>query len=1128
MEIKLLTPHFALEPALPLPLRDDMLRPSTYSSGIRSPLRRRRITVRCLSANLNASKENPTSSKLITKKKYSDLPERQILTNGDFAPALSSWSGGLQAKQEYDKAELNTECALNAVLPTKISVTKRRRSTKTVPADGCIAEIPVKKRNSRTIKSATVATAKISEATTTSLSDNANTKKKSNRRMTTLLHAIEETEDDQRINTRARTRTVTEDDPGPPPLNMQRQPRNQLAGEILGNLRRFPHCILLTRVGQFYESYFDQAQEVSRLLSIKLTQRTWDGQRIWMCGFPIMHLDKHLKTLVQQHKRPVALCEEFMRPRESVNIKPVFDRRVVRVLTPGTLIDETFVNPYENNYLLAISHSTGYDMNNRQRTDSLGLAWMDVSTGELFTQTCPLDGLHDHLARISPREVILDRYFESNPSHPILDALSGEGCYISFFSSSPSSGIRNFPDATPTDNIVENPLTPTLTAESAFTDLETSSMALLTSFLQANLLEHFPSRLSPSREGFESRMQIDGHTIKALEIREAMIEGGSTGSLMSVVKRTITSSGTRLLSRWLCSPSTSIDEITARQSLVRLFFTRESFRNDILEHLNNLEDASRIVQKFLLGRGDPDDLSAIRHTIEEWNRVKSRISLEKVMEATERQSFRQTDWPAMDALMVRLVDMRDLANRISFAVADKGKPRSPISGDAEETSDEQTMSDGQSDITQKINDVSGSAMEWTITPQYSPELTALHDQLRILRAEKDMLQEEFQRQFDAPSLTLRSSPSLGIHVHIAKPRRDLDRLKRSQRFVAISESNSTKSFFNQEWFKLGSSIVETMGAIVAAEKEAFTSLRKEVSAHAGAIRRNARIFDELDVTLAFARVAEEFNFTEPSITAEKTYRVVNGRHPTVELGLMTAGRMFTPNSISLCPSSRLHIITGPNMAGKSTFLRQVALIAILAQTGSFVPADSAEIGVVDRVFSRVGAKDDLFRDRSTFMVEMLETAEILKRATDRSLVIMDEVGRGTTVKDGLAIAFATIHHLYFTNRCRALFATHFHEVTDMLGYRATKTTSAFPDIDFFCTDVDETKDGLLAYSHALRPGVNRDSHGLKVAQLGGMPHSALAVAQDALAWIKKHSDGWVGGNADLQALGERLAEGRER
>ncbi|KAG9086133.1 DNA mismatch repair ATPase msh1, partial [Ceratobasidium sp. UAMH 11750] len=336
------------------------------------------------------------------------------------------------------------------------------------------------------------------------------------------------------------------------------------------------------------------------------------------------------------------------------------------------------------------------------------------------------------------------------------------------------------------------------------------------------------------------------------------------------------------------------------------------------------------------------------------------------------------------------------------------------------------------------------------------------------------------------------------------------------------------------WSELGTSILECQAEIFQAERNALEALRAEVGGHAVALRRNARIIDEIDVTVGFAELAAEMNFVRPVVNDSLNFLTVNGRHPAVELGLLTSGRVFTPNTVNLGPHSRLMLITGPNMAGKSTVLRQSALIAILAQTGSFVPADSAEIGVVDRVFSRIGARDDLFRDRSTFMVEMLEAGEILRRATNRSLVIMDEVGRGTTVRDGLAIAFATAHHLHAHNKCRAMFATHFHEVADMLGYIEPPTPPSpasgdlpmsrctRPHISFFCTSITTSPDSPdFSYAHRLRPGVNRESHGLRVAQLGGMPDAAIDVARRVMERLR-------GGEVGVQAgvgLGKDVGTG---
>ncbi|KAI0082196.1 hypothetical protein K474DRAFT_1655535 [Panus rudis PR-1116 ss-1] len=889
-------------------------------------------------------------------------------------------------------------------------------------------------------------------------------------------------------------------------------PNTPLAADITGNLSRFPHCVLLTRVGQFYESYFDQAVEVAKLLHIKLTTKSWGGRRVHMCGFPLMHLNKYLKVLVSQHKRFVAICEEF--PRDPyIGPKAGFNRRVTRIVTPGTLIDEPFLNPYENNYLLAVSDCSD-DVTNSNKPRAVGLAWIDVSTGDFFTNSTNLDGLRDELVRISPKELVLDSSLKEDASHPIRRTLEDEDFFLSY--ATPDGSVQA-PDLT--SQVAEDDVVLQLDLPSTDTSISTaeaSAVQLLTTFMRANLLEHMPQLGNPSKEAIAGRMQIDSHTVKALEIRESMREGGVTGSLLSVIKRTVTTGGTRLLARWICSPSTSVAEINTRQSLVGFFKSRPYLRTDLVQALNDMSDTSRIIQKFLLGRGDASDLLALGGTIDAWDAVQRRIELERTVEQQSSSATLSEDWASLNALLSRMADLQPLVHKIHAAlVQDSNTSEVPLSDGNEEFN--------ESSSTEPL--ATTSTYDWKIKPEFSKQLTELHATLTDLNARREQLEKELQMTYNTPSLTLRSSPAQGMHVHIAKAKRDRDRIKADPRFVSVTDTATTSTFFLQEWSQLGGRIIETTTAISLAEKEAFEILRGQVIAHEHDLRKNARIMDELDVVLAFANLAEELNFVRPIIKEDTSYHVVNGRHPTVELGLLTSGRVFTPNTVSFTPEDSIHIITGPNMAGKSTLLRQTALITILAQTGSFVPADHAEIGIVDKVFSRVGAKDDLFRDRSTFMVEMLETAEILRRATPRSLVIMDEVGRGTTVDDGLAIAFATIHHLITVNGCRSLFATHFHELADMLGYSATQHQGegVFGGVRFFCTGVDETEDGYFAYSHRLKPGVNRDSHGLKVAQLAGMPPPAIHVAQNAISWFKTHRDVGHRSKDQLHSLGQTLA-----
>ena len=403
---------------------------------------------------------------------------------------------------------------------------------------------------------------------------------------------------------------------------------------------------------------------------------------------------------------------------------------------------------------------------------------------------------------------------------------------------------------------------------------------------------------------------------------------------------------------------------------------------------------------------------------------------------------------------------------------------------------------------------------WVMKPNASPSLKKLHRQLDKLLIEKVQLGETLRDRHNAQSLSLRWSPGLGHICHVkGKDSRNLADLK------TLSSSRSTRSFHVPEWTDLGQRIDQTRLHIRNEEQRVFQDLRERVVLNLVKLRRNAAVLDELDVTTSFAGLALEQNLVRPQLNNSTGHTIMGGRHPTVEGGLHEQGRSFMRNDCLVGSPShgRVWLITGPNMAGKSTFLRQNALITILAQIGCYVPASFASLGIVDAIFSRVGSADNLFRDQSTFMVEMLETAHILRAATPRSFVIMDEIGRGTTPEDGTAVAYAALHHLATVNRCRTLFATHFHAVADMAAEaglcgsdeqeggkkkRKSKGTGQ-PDaegsvVEMYCTDVEEDGLGGFVYVHKLRKGINRQSHALKVARLAGLPEAAIATAKQVL------------------------------
>lgn len=387
----------------------------------------------------------------------------------------------------------------------------------------------------------------------------------------------------------------------------------------------------------------------------------------------------------------------------------------------------------------------------------------------------------------------------------------------------------------------------------------------------------------------------------------------------------------------------------------------------------------------------------------------------------------------------------------------------------------------------------GDMDTWIMRRDASGALQKLHEDLDHLKSEKADLTQRLRDAVGSTALSLRWAPGKGHICHIKGnvPQQALEELGLTK---SASSTKTTRSFYLPAWSDLGARMDQAKLQIRQEEQRIFEDLRREVILNLVKIRRNAVVMDELDVACSFAILAQEQRMVRPILNTGTSHRIVGGRHPTVKLGLEEQGRQFVSNDCFIGDEERIWLITGPNMGGKSTFLRQNALITILAQVGSFVPAEYAEIGIVDQIFSRIGAADDLFRDQSTFMVEMLETAAILNQATPRSFVIMDEVGRGTTPDAGIAVGFASLHYLHYFNQCRTLFATHFHDLADM--------TEHFEHLGAYCMDIKETRPGSFSFVHRLRKGVNRESHALKVARLAGLPNEALDVAEDVLQKLK--------------------------
>ncbi|KAI9053718.1 hypothetical protein LZ554_002669 [Drepanopeziza brunnea f. sp. 'monogermtubi'] len=884
------------------------------------------------------------------------------------------------------------------------------------------------------------------------------------------------------------------------------------------NMRKFENCVLLTRVGGFYELYFEHAEEFAPLLNIKCARRpTRPGAPVVpMAGFPFFQLERYLKILVKDLSKYVAIAEEF--PNDaSGKVKAgglMHDRKVTRIITPGTLIDENFMDPFTNNYILAI-HVTGSSGSEPSCDDALeanrvpdlptGLAWLDLSTGHFFTQYTTLSSLPSLLARLSPSEIVLDEDLQASKDHGIFQVLADDHHHlIAYTSPSHLMGLANWEpmleSSVPIGQIEE------------FTAEEVAAGSSLLQYVETRLQGSNVKLQPPIRQ--LDMMSIDKNTMRALEIKKTMKEDNSTGSLLHTIRRTVTQGGARLLDNWLSSPSTSLNVINSRLDLVQHMLDNELLRERITMLLKRSHDSHRLLQKFAFGRGDPDDLLALASTVYATQDIVATLSEDKLEDACIQGLTSRIDLMGPSALATRIreaIDEEGIMQQHRLEDGEAGTMQALAKSivDAEGSPSDASILPKSASSKRKSTSIREYYSEdnepWIMKPAASPTLTRLHKDIVSLTSEKQALAESLGHRLGATTLTLQFRPGLGHICHIKGKDTKLD----FGEVRSVSSSKSTRSFHHPEWTALGQQIDQCKTHLRAEETSVFHALRSQTIHNIVKLRRNAAVLDELDIACSFATLASEKRWTRPILNLSTSHKIVGGRHPTVEGGLEVEGRTFVTNDCFVGTPQKIWLITGPNMAGKSTFLRQNALITILAQVGSYVPAAYAELGIVDRLFSRVGSADDLYRDQSTFMVEMLETAAILRGATRRSFVVMDEIGRGTTPRDGEAVAFAVLRHLWEVNRCRTLFATHFHGLAERVGKEgeeekrgegeADGTGGMKKDVGFWCTDVHEDEVGAaFRYIHRLREGVNKRSHALKVARLAGLPETAIAAAKKVL------------------------------
>lgn len=809
-----------------------------------------------------------------------------------------------------------------------------------------------------------------------------------------------------------------------------------------------PDCLLFYRMGDFYEMFFKDAEIASLALGITLTKRgKHQGQDIPMCGVPVHAADGYLQRLIKLDYR-VAVCEQTENPKEAKKrgAKSVVRREVKRLVTPGTITEDNLLDARANNYLVSLALVPA------EGEKPLALAYADISTGLFNIVLSDAATLATELARLSPKELVCPANVYDNPEFSeILSSqnLAPQNLVDANISSDDAGALiaRFFPD----EDI----------DLAIFSRSARYAIAVLLSYIERTQLGERPPLHFPHVEKSGQTMAIDAVTRASLELIRTQ-SGERKGSLLHSIDRTVTPSGSRLLAQRLSAPLSDPAVINDRLDTVSYFVARFDASDATRQLLKQTPDIERSLTRLALGRGGPRDLAALGAA------CYSARDIAALLAKGELTGSELTG--LVDQLGQAPVDLADLLQ--SSLASDPPLLRR----------------DGG-----------------FVAKDYNADL----DELRALRDESRQiiagLQAQYSQLCEIKSLKIKHNNVLGYFVDMpAQHGEKLLNPPLNETFIHRQTLANAMRFTTTELSGLEAKIASAGERANAIEQEIFDYLTAQVLALTGSLQMIARSLASLDVSAALALLAEQENLTRPQVDDSLAFEISKARHIVVEQALRAQGEAsFIANDCSLSPRGddplgAIWLLTGPNMGGKSTFLRQNALLAILAQTGAYVPAQSAHIGVVDALFSRVGASDDLAKGRSTFMVEMVETATILKGATSRSLVILDEIGRGTATFDGLSIAWATVEHLHAQNKCRAMFATHYHELTALV--------SKLDRLQNHTMRVKEYR-GDVIFLHEVAPGTADRSYGIQVARLAGLPESVLSRAKSVL-------DGLESGAAD--------------
>ncbi len=790
--------------------------------------------------------------------------------------------------------------------------------------------------------------------------------------------------------------------------------------------------LLFYRMGDFYELFFEDAVIAAKSLDIALTKRgKHNGDDIPMCGVPVHSADGYLQRLIRKGHR-VAVAEQTESPAEAKKRghKSVVARDVVRLVTPGTITEDSLLDARSHNYLVAIARA-GKDYS---------LAWLDMSTGDFQTTASTLDDISTQLSRLNPGEILLsDKWFDEPAMQPVLsewDSALTPLPSVRFDSQNGERRLKNLFEVSALD------------AFGQFSRAELAACGSLVDYVELTQKGKFPLIKPPIQQSSHDIMAIDGATRRNLELIRTM-NGDRNGSLLSTIDRTITGAGARKLSADISSPLTNVDQIRQRLDMVAYFQSDNLRREKIRETLRKCPDVERALSRLTLGRGGPRDMAAIRDALAETANLRSLL--------------------VQDELNGPVAGIANAAEQLGYHAKLVDELKKALS----------------LDLPLLARDGGFIAKGYRLDLD---EFKTLRDESRRHIAN---LQAKYAADTKVTALKIKHNNVLGYFIEITP--RFADNM--GEGYIHRQTMANAIRYTTVELGELEGKISRAADRAVALELELFDQLLEKITKCGTDILAAAEAMAILDVAASHAELAISQNYSRPVVDDSLAFYIKGGRHPVVEDALTASNDgTFIANDCTLDNDNRLWLLTGPNMAGKSTFLRQNAVIAILAQIGAYVPADHAHIGVIDRLFSRVGAADDLARGRSTFMVEMVETASILNQSSERALVILDEIGRGTATFDGLSIAWATVEHLHDINKCRGLFATHYHELTAL-----SEKLSALSNHSM---KVREWQ-GDVIFLHEVGAGSADRSYGIQVAKLAGLPKAVISRAETVLTHLQE-------------------------